>query len=65
MPKIRGASPKGTSAKAATAVMIEITGASTYSGPTDVTGRESSFVANLMISASGCSSPYGPTRLGP
>ena len=30
-----------------------------------VEGRKSSFVASLMMSASGCAMPIGPTRLGP
>ncbi len=33
--------------------------------PTDVVGRNGSLTANLTISASGCMSPNGPTRLGP
>jgi len=52
-------------ASAATAVMIEITGAIRNSTPTEVVVRNGSFIANLTISAIGCSNPNGPTRFGP
>jgi hypothetical protein len=58
-------SPKGTIAKAATAVRIEITGARANSQPIDVRGRNCSLVANFTISAIGWSIPNGPTRFGP
>jgi hypothetical protein len=58
-------SPNGMIAKAATAVMIEMIGASRNSQPTDVRGRNDSFVSSLTMSASGCMAPNGPTRLGP
>ena len=65
MPKMSTVSPKGTMAKAAIAVTIEITGAIANSHATAVRGRNCSLVANFTISASGCSMPNGPTRLGP
>ena len=58
-------SPNGTSASAPTAVRIAIAGAIRNRKPTDVVGRNGSLIANLTISAIGCSSPNGPTRLGP
>ena len=58
-------SPNGIMASAATAVRIAITGAIRNRKPTEVVGRNGSLVANLTISASGCISPNGPTRLGP
>jgi hypothetical protein len=57
--------PNGISAIAVTAVMIAISGAIRYREPTDVFVRNGSFIANLTISAIGCSSPNGPTRFGP
>jgi hypothetical protein len=58
-------SPKGTIASAATAVMIEISGASANSHPIDVLGRNCCLNNNLPMSAIGVSAPNGPTRLGP
>ena len=58
-------SPKGMIAKAATAVMIEISGASAKSQPIDVRGRNCSLVMSLTMSAIGCRIPKGPTRFGP
>ena len=58
-------SPNGTIASAATAVRIEMTGASANSQPIAVRGRNCSFVANFTISASGWRIPNGPTRFGP
>ncbi len=58
-------SPNGMIAKAATAVMIEMIGASRKSQPTDVRGRKDSLVSSLTMSASGWAMPNGPTRLGP
>ncbi len=64
-PKIFWTLPKGMIANAATAVRIEINGATANSRPTEVVGRNCSLVSSLTMSASGCSAPYGPTRLGP
>ena len=65
VPKMSWTPPHGIRASAPTAVRIAITGAILNRKPTDVVGRKGSLVANLTISASGCSSPKGPTRLGP
>ena len=65
VPKMSTVSPNGTIAKAETAVMIEIAGARTNSSSVDVCGREFCLTANLTISASGWSTPNGPTRFGP
>ena len=58
-------SPNGTSASAAAAVKIEMTGASANSPAIEVRGWNGSLVANLTISASGWNRPNGPTRVGP
>ena len=47
------------------AVKIATIGAIRNRNPTEVVVRNGSLVANLTISASGCISPNGPTRLGP
>jgi hypothetical protein len=57
--------PNGISANAATAVTIEMIGATANSRPIEEVGRNCSLVSSLRMSASGCSAPYGPTRLGP
>ena len=57
--------PNGMSASEVTAVRIATIGAIRNRKPTEVVGRNGSLVANLTISASGCISPNGPTRLGP
>ena len=48
-------SPNGMIANAATAVRIEISGASAKSQPIDVRGRNCSLVRSLTMSAIGCS----------
>ena len=65
MPKMSTVSENGMIASVATAVMIEIAGASANSQPTAVLGRNCSLESSLTMSAIGCSSPYGPTRFGP
>ena len=57
--------PNGISANAATAVVIEMIGASLNIQPIAVRGRNCSFVSSLPMSASGWMSPNGPTRFGP
>ena len=49
----------------ATAVIIEIAGASANSQPTDVRGRNCCLKISLPMSAIGCRIPNGPTRFGP
>ena len=65
MPKMSTVSPKGMSAAAVIAVRIEISGARTKIQPVDVRGRNCSLKRSLPMSAIGCRSPNGPTRLGP
>jgi hypothetical protein len=48
-----------------TAAKIEITGAIAIIQGTAVSGVEASLESSLSTSASGCISPYAPTRLGP
>ena len=48
-------SPKGMIPNAATAVTIEMIGASANRKPTEVVGRNCSLVSSLRMSASGCS----------
>jgi hypothetical protein len=55
----------GITAQAATAGMIISTGASRNSPLFAFDGRIISFIISLMPSATGCSRPSGPTRLGP
>ena len=57
--------PNGMIASVATAVVIVIAGASAIIHGTAVAGGEASFESSLSTSASGCSAPRGPTRLGP
>jgi hypothetical protein len=49
--------PKGMIANAATAIRIEMIGASTNRNPIEVDGRNCSLVSSLRMSASGCSAP--------
>ena len=49
----------------ATAVTIEIAGASANSHATEVRGRNCCLKISLPMSAIGCSTPNGPTRFGP
>ena len=65
VPKMSTVFENGTTAIAATAVTIEMTGAKANRKPTAVLGCMGSLVANLRISASGWQKPNGPTRLGP
>ena len=58
-------SENGMIATVATAVSIEIAGASANSQPIDVRGRNCSLNSSLPMSAIGCRIPNGPTRLGP
>ncbi len=57
--------PNGMTASVATAVVTMITGANAIIHGTAVSGCDCSFEISLSASASGCISPYGPTRLGP
>src|SRR5207247_8767909 len=59
------AGPKGTTANAAKAAAGEMTGASAKRSGSAAGGRSSSLNISLMMSASGCRSPFGPTRYGP
>ena len=54
--------PHGTAANAANAAVIERTGASVNSHLSAPFGRSSSFIRSFRMSASGCSTPCGPTR---
>ena len=58
-------SENGMIATVATAVSIEIAGASANSQPIDVTGRNCCLNSSFPMSAIGCRIPNGPTRLGP
>ncbi len=55
----------GMIATVATAVSIEIAGASANSQPIDVRGRNCCLNSSLPMSAIGWKIPNGPTRLGP
>jgi hypothetical protein len=58
-------SENGMIATVATAVSMEIAGASANSQPIEERGRNCSLKSSLPMSAMGCSIPNGPTRLGP
>ena len=58
-------SENGTIASVATAVNIEIAGASANIQPIAPFGRNCSLNSSLPMSAIGCSAPNGPTRFGP
>ena len=58
-------SENGTTAHAASAEVSEITGASTNSARFAPAGTTSSLNMSFTASATGCSHPFGPTRLGP
>ncbi len=64
-PKKVVAAPHGTVAKAAKAAVTLRMGASVKSHLSAPFGLSSSFIRSLMMSASGCSTPCGPTRYGP
>ena len=57
--------PNGTTAKARNVVNNEMQGDSKYSTLSTCVGMTSSLNRNFRPSASGCSSPNLPTRLGP
>ena len=57
--------PNGTTANAAKAQVAEIIGASANRSASAAFGRSSSLNISLTTSASGWSSPLGPTRYGP
>jgi hypothetical protein len=57
VPKMLWTPPNGMIANEATAVRIEISGATAYRKPTDVNGRDCSLVSSLRMSAIGCSIP--------
>jgi hypothetical protein len=58
-------SENGMIAIVAVAVIIETTGASAKIQPVDVRGRNCCLKTSLPMSATACSAPNGPTRLGP
>ena len=58
-------SENGISAIDATAVSIEIAGASANIQPIELLGRNCSLNSSLPMSAIGWSAPNGPTRFGP
>ncbi|MNT39033.1 hypothetical protein D3C72_1752500 [compost metagenome] len=58
-------SVNGITAQAASAGMMDSTGATRNSPLLDLVGRMISFISSFTPSARGCSSPFGPTRLGP
>ena len=64
-PKNVVSAPNGTTANAVNAVAAEMMGASAKRIGSAAFGRRSSFMTSLMMSASGCSRPYGPTSVGP
>ena len=64
-PKQRNRIPKGITAIEVSAKITAIIGAAIYSGLYTYGGVRSSFNRNLAPSASGCSNPNGPTRVGP
>ena len=57
--------PKGTTAQAAIAGMMVITGPMKNKPLLAWVGTKISLVKSLSASAIGCSNPQGPTRLGP
>ena len=65
MPPQAPGGPKGMIASVATAVKMEMAGASAIIQGTAVRGVDCSFESSLNTSASGWSRPQGPTRLGP
>ena len=58
-------SENGTTAHAASAVASEITGAATNRSRFAPAGTRNSLNMSFTASATGCSNPFGPTRLGP
>jgi len=56
---------KGSTVKAVSPVIVEIMGANQKIALSASDGMMSSFSRSLSASASGCSSPCGPTRMGP
>ena len=61
-PKNVVSAPHGTVANAAKAAVTDRIGASVKSHLSAPFGRSSSFIRSFRMSASGCSSPCGPTR---
>jgi hypothetical protein len=57
VPKMCCTLPNGMIANAATAVTIEMTGASANRKPVEVLGRNCSLVSSFTMSANGCSAP--------
>ena len=57
--------PKGMTAKSSTAGATKKTGAAHMMARSARAGVSASFCSSLTASASGCSSPNGPTRFGP
>ena len=57
--------PKGITAKAVSAVMVEMHGANQKIALSEDSGMMSSFSRSFNASAIGCNSPCGPTRMGP
>ena len=55
----------GITAKALSAVMVEMQGANQKMALSDSAGMMSSLSSSFKASAMGCSSPCGPTRMGP
>jgi len=58
-------SKKGTTAQAASAGAMAITGPTKNSALLAPVGTSTSLKNSFMPSAMGCSNPHGPTRLGP
>jgi hypothetical protein len=58
-------SENGMIATVATAVSIEIAGASANSQPIEVRGRNCCLNSSFAMSAIGCRIPHSPTRFGP
>ena len=57
--------PNGITAYTINAGTIEMIGAAVNTHLSARTGVMSSFSISLIASATGCSTPYGPTRIGP
>jgi hypothetical protein len=64
-PKNVVSAPNGTTANAVKAAAAEMIGASANRIGSADFGCRYSFIASLMMSASGCSMPAGPTSVGP
>ncbi len=57
--------PKGMTAKAVSAVMVEMHGANQKMALSEDSGMMSSLRSSFKASAMGCRRPCGPTRMGP